>query len=115
MSVESNKIIAKFMGGKFSGESRIRLAPQDVWLPIHGVCRWDTIELGRGKTLSYHDSWDWLVPVVKKIREVVNTEMSFEDFDNHRGIADRLNVYDYDMDSIYKGVVEFIKTYNHKK
>jgi hypothetical protein len=66
-TVQKNKLIAEFMGATFHKSSRVSMAPQDVWLPIHGICRWDTIDLGRGKILQYHKSWDWLIPVISKI------------------------------------------------
>ena len=65
--------------------------------------------------LKFNSSWDWLMPVVKKIREVINTELNFSDFDDQRGYDQRLNPYNYDIDSIYKGAVEFIKWYNENK
>lgn len=112
--MESNRIICEFMGVKPKMES------PDVYTYNDGIffsVREDNPEKVMDaivKYAKYHTSWDWLIPVVKKIREVVNTEMSFEQFDNHRHIADRLNVYDYDIESIHKGVIEFIKRYNHE-
>lgn len=50
--IENNKLIAAFMGGKLKGQSLINLSPQDIWLPIHGICRHDTIEIGKGKRLA---------------------------------------------------------------
>lgn len=86
---ESNKLIAVFMG-------------------------WESEAVLEGNHF-YHTNWDHLIPVLKHIREVVNVELTFEEFDNNRGLEQRLNPYEYDIDSIYKGVIEFIKTYNHIK
>ena len=63
--VESNKMIAKFMGAKFATHA----LKGTCWLPTYGVCNVDTIELGKGKILEYHKSWDWLIPVVEKIEK----------------------------------------------
>jgi len=38
-----------------------------IWLPIHGICNWTTIEYGHGSILRYHNSYDWLIPVIDKI------------------------------------------------
>jgi len=67
--IKNNKIIALFMGGKTSDMSRVVNGYQNIWLPNFGICRWDTIDLGKGKILSYHKSWDWLIPVIDKITD----------------------------------------------
>jgi hypothetical protein len=64
---EKNSTIADFMGltpvesfGKFSVSQN------------HCTCREDTIEKtmeGFGSVAKYHESWDWLMPVVRKINE----------------------------------------------
>lgn len=51
--------LAKFIGGKEHNESRVRMAPQNMWLPIHGVTD--------KRRLKFTKSWDWLMPVVYKI------------------------------------------------
>jgi len=113
--LENNKLIAEFMGVKESDElykghptfvgDHLRRAG----LPFHSIM---------GNCIDnppFHSSWDWLMPVVKKIREVVNEKLSFADFDDHRGLEQRLNPYTYNIKSIHKGVVEFIKWYNENK
>lgn len=70
MNTENNKLIALFMGGKLNNQSTLRLAHHEIWLPIHGICRYDTIEIGKGKILKYHTSWDWLMSVVEKIEAI---------------------------------------------
>jgi len=61
-----NKLIANFMGGKYK-ISQEYLPMDSMWLPTHGICKHDTIELGKGKIFQYHASWDWLIPVAAKI------------------------------------------------
>lgn len=111
--VKNNKIIAKYMGGKFSGETKFRMAPQDIWLPKFGVCRWDSIDLGRGKTLQYHKSWDWLIPVIDKI----TSDDSYKMFKDHTSsIVDDGEIYINTrfIENTYKDVVDFINWYNDK-
>lgn len=56
--IEGNKLIAEFMGAKWNGatENIFRFTEN---LPIEGKNNY--------KTLEYHSSWDWLMPVVEKI------------------------------------------------
>lgn len=63
-TIKKNILIAQFMGAKLSGESRLRIAPQDIWLPIHGVLD--------KRNLKFHSSWDWLMPVVAKLGKMNN-------------------------------------------
>lgn len=104
--IENNKLIARFMGGKFRGDSRLEIALQNVWLPIHGLCRWDTVEPGKGAILWYHKSWDWLIPVVEEI----STLKGFTEVD--------LNILDLKInakiDDVYSAAVQFIKYWNEE-
>lgn len=80
-SINNNKLIALFMGGKTSDmNNKLVQGYQNIWLPIHGICNWTTIEVGHGKILQYHKSWDWLMPVIIKIGTI---KIPFEDFNQH--------------------------------
>ena len=58
--------------------------------------------------LQYHSSWDWLMPVLKKI----NSEIS----PNTRGLWRMIiNPTEYDIENVYEQVVEFIKQQNKNK
>lgn len=102
--LEGNKLIADFMGAKRQIEGR-DIKKHEIWLPTHGICRFDTIELGMGKTLHYHKSWDWLIPVIQKI---YNINRSF-----YESMEDSLPLLD--LSHSYNEVVEFIKHYNSNK
>ena len=65
--IKQNKLIAEFMGGKYDKDVSFPIHPDDIWLPFHGIVSYKTIEIGKGKILSYHDCWKWLMPVVVKI------------------------------------------------
>lgn len=108
--LESNKLIAEFMGGKYKHNSIVELSDNHVWLPIHGICQYTSIELGSGKMLKYHTSWDWLIPVVKKcIEYAANNEA-------HDSSVDLENsLYTCDINKIYIECVDFIKWYNEKR
>lgn len=100
--VKSNKVIAKYMGGKFSGEALFKVAPQNVWLPKFGVCRWDSVDLGKGKTLEYHNNWDWLKTVVDKIGK---EDLTFDPLSS-------VSIYS-SLEEVYKEVVDFINWKNN--
>ena len=111
--MENNRIIAEFMG------VIPRLESPDVYTyadtPYFSIREDNPEKVMEGIVgyVKYHKSWDWLIPVIKKIREIINTELSIDEFDLNRNLAQRLNPYDYSIESIHKGVVEFIKWYNH--
>jgi len=69
-TVLDNKLIAEFMGGKYDKDTQFPIPPDDIWIPSHGIVKANTIELGKGPIMHYHNSWDWLMPVVDKIEEI---------------------------------------------
>lgn len=92
---ENNKLIAEFMGMKYSDK---RSFNDGEW--THSI-----------KSLSkFETSWDWLIPVVNKIRSF-DCEFDIEqigvfDWDND------ISHYEFDLDLTYNAVVEFIKQHN---
>lgn len=99
-----NELIAEFMGAVKS---------QD-----YGVCGWMGYWINQGdpsatdvREMRYHQSWDWLMPVVEKI----NTLRHFGNID----ATDRKRMYGVSIfdtqTTVYKAVVEFIKWYNTQK
>ena len=95
IETESNELIAEFMDME------------------------DHQEMGKYVTPNYHNSWDWLMPVVDKIEnfgfEFIisenrvkikhNTDHSIEELFHSETIGSKLN-------TTYKAVVEFIKEFN---
>ena len=95
IETESNELIAEFMDME------------------------DHQEMGKYVTPNYHNSWDWLMPVVDKIEnfgfEFIisenrvkikhNTDHSLEELFHSETIGSKLN-------TTYKAVVEFIKEFN---
>ena len=108
---ENNKLIAEFMGGITSEKNnRIVQGYQNIWLPVHGVCRWDTVEEGRGKILKYHLSWDWLMPVIDKI----TSNDSYQKYVAQTNILNEGGIFINPkfIKATYNNVVEFIQWYN---
>lgn len=90
---KENKLIAEFMGGQ-------RVLPdEDVYnMPTHNNLCYGVNEL------QYDTSWDWLMPVVRKI------EMKWPIFRGAPQLLD-CNLYS-EIGEVYQAVVEFIKEYN---
>lgn len=109
MTIQNNKLIAVFMGGKTSEmNNKIVQGYQNIWLPIHGVCNWATIELGKGKILHYHHSWDWLMPVIDKIYS------SKEYFEYKNSLNEGIIINTRFLENTYSDVVDYIKWFNSR-
>ncbi len=76
-TIEGNKLIAEFMGGiSFSNGYDFIVRPLDnVLQRIYHL-----------DDLKYHTSWDWLHPVVTKIKDYVLIENPYE------GLLDKIDV-----------------------
>ena len=84
---QQNKIIAEFMGGQKV------LPDRDVYnMPTHNNLCYGLEEM------HYKNSWDWLLPVVHKIKEI---DLDFDVLET--GLP---------IDEVYKESVEFIKQLN---
>ena len=85
---KKNKFIAAFMNSKHTGMS-----------------------IYKAKEFKYHNSWNWLMPVVDKIN-VLYTTKQLHVFD-HVIKNMRECVADVNMEGTYNMVIEFIKLYNN--
>ena len=91
-TTENNKLIAEFMGMKYSDK---RSFNNGEW--THSI-----------RSLSkFQSSWDWLMPVVREILTLIDINQS--DYD---ASALKFEVLDDDIQQAYKEVIEFIKKYN---
>ena len=95
-----NKLIAEFM------RHEPIVKGDDVYYELNHI------RLTSADDLQYHTSWDWLMPVIHTIRDHVNVDMGFEEFDDWRGNFKQIDPYNYSLEQCYKAVVEFIKEYN---
>jgi hypothetical protein len=105
--LESNILIAEFMGA-YKGKKESIAYDLDCKFP-------DGSDRKVPELFKYHISWDWLMPVVKKIREMANVELSIDEYDEIKEIVWRINPFDYDLEQVYRAVVQFIQWYNNQK
>jgi hypothetical protein len=114
MTIADNKLIAIFMGGKTSEmNNKIVQGYQNIWLPIHGICNWTTVDIGNGKTLQYHKSWDWLIPVIDKITSM-DAYIKYKDHSSSQFSDGGIYINTKFIDNTYNDVVDFIKWYNNE-
>lgn len=141
-TTENNKLIAEFMGHDISHFY--------VFIPSNGVYKevemfWDhccgrqnkygnykVMSVGQQipfKSLWYHKSWDWLMPVVIKMVTMYHSQCMFE----HPGYTNIDSKWKFHfealndckcvtngdgetmLESTYKAIVKFVKWYNENK
>jgi hypothetical protein len=126
--LDSNVLIAEFVGGKFYQELSYLDRKEEVWVPHFGICRIDTIDVGKGKILEYHKSYDWLMPVVEKIESlnyktsIISTLLLSGEMLYIMAITDNDDDITYwnergntKIEAVYNCVIAFIKWYNQNK
>tara|TARA_R110002050_G_scaffold237499_1_gene373437 strand:- start:63 stop:359 length:297 start_codon:yes stop_codon:yes gene_type:complete len=94
---ENNKLIAEFMGWDIQNQTTI---PTNIHL--------SNLEFDNGEVmeLKYHTSWDWLMPVLKKI----NIQLNPDNYNDWR-IINRPT--EYCLEDVYAQAVQFIKDQNN--
>jgi len=103
---EGNKLIAEFMGWKYSKSGKT------VRRSSHSSPR-------RLKDIQYHSSWDWLMPVGKKIFDFL--QQSFKERPAHTCTTGDLievditcAIREYNLTAVYQHVIQFIQWFNQQ-
>ena len=98
--MKDNKLIAEFMGIELDTES-YRCGSKMTYE--------DWLNHSTQKNMRFHESWDWLMPVVSKI---ARNEEYFENVWSER----LFDIVPFGrIEEVYEVVVEFIKTYNDER
>lgn len=123
--IEGNKLIAEFDGGVLQadavGHLKRNIFFRDMKIGLH---------LYNAEMLSYHSSWDWLMPVVEKIQNIdIKAAPNYEGYRIEIVVQGYVKISGFPMPAIfanvskegsliaaiYKAIVEFIKWYNQTK
>ena len=99
MEIKNNKLIAEFMGSEWH----------------KGFFKDICIISASNIPYKFHQDWNWLIPVVKKVREVINVELSINEYKCVQEMRFTIFPYDFTINQVYQAVVEFIEWYNQKK
>ena len=99
--MKENKLIAEFLGWELQDN------PTERWYGSYreqnGILHKNTDK----EPLLFHTSWDWLMPVVEKIKRTdLSREMVMQ------GMDELIDAFDTDIETTYNAVVEFIKQLN---
>jgi len=111
---ENNKLIAEFMGWK-ERNLPVSFGGGEIWISQHKTSTFCS-KIGEE---MFHESYDWLMPVVEKIKTLVYKE----DFKVKGSLGERIkcvqlytNIFltfkDCNIATTYKTVIEFIEWYN---
>jgi len=102
---KNNKLIAEFIGFEDTGEGYTNS------LDYFGDIKVYRESTGHFNDMKFNSSWDWLIPVVKKIRYYQLTHLNVgEDYYRTQGFEDIL--LSFDMEELYFQIIGFIKWYN---
>jgi len=130
MEKENNKIIAEFMGYRECPQKLFRMDDEFQSVTIYAEYQDEdeylTIEAGKRQIkytpdeMEFHTSWEWLMPVVEKIKKTTTIDIHFlsSDYEGNNAVMvkiESINVCITDTSgkkAIYKAVVEFIKNQN---
>lgn len=122
-TVEGNKLIAAYMDAKFSsvdayGNGDIRhYAEFDYGFHPSKLIK----NAGRKfelKELMYHESYDWLMPVVEKIGSTIKGEKGgilFLHLVMYSNLLWTARLMDLKIEKVWEAVVEFINFYNNQQ
>ncbi len=118
--LEAIKIIAEFMGHRFTGDGVKK--PYCMYLPNQedwSFSAWnvegypDSLNEKIEAYFKYHTSWDWLMPVFKKLNELFKSKQIQHDMESS-AIHDCLlySILNVDINSAHKLIVQLIQWYN---
>ena len=120
--LDGNKLIAEFMGAVTHKTAPVIISPyiknDEVWYGDNTIPNEQRESSFRISELKYHSSWDWLMPVVEKIENVLDGDVSISIKDDSCNINSNyygISVEGYTkIESVWIACVKFITCYNLK-
>ena len=106
--MENNKLIAEFMQIELISNKEYEIKRRDM---IKQDIAYD-LPLALDD-LKYHSSWDWLMPVVDKIKILVMEDDSDKLYNSEEWDNITHTLVQIEIKSVYQAVVEFIKNQNN--
>lgn len=108
---ESNRLIAEFMGYVLAPNTEKPLALYtDDEHGFRAHCRFDKVK--------YHASYDWLMPVWVKIREIIEDNIDRNAtlcwYDTHQKSISHA-ILNYEIKIVFDRIVRFIQWYNQQQ
>lgn len=107
---DNNRLIAQFLKWRlYEGYSYITPFFQTYMTVAHGM---EQTPVHRFEELKFHKSWDWLIPVIDKIRssdEYIAYKNDSGQFENEIHINTKF------ITTTHKDVIEYIQWYNKNK
>lgn len=104
--VKNNQLIAKFMGAKMIVKNY-----HDI-----SILKFPDKKTYDIQALKYHCSWDWLLPVYRKIRDIINDRAKLDKHTRTKGDLLELDalmaICEVDIQKAFDSIVAFIKWYN---
>jgi hypothetical protein len=97
---ENNKLIAEFWGMELGDDKTMYYDDAENLHPPTPI-----------NELKFHSSWDWLMPVVRRIVSDIELDLDYEnEYREHL-----MDVVPFArIEDVYEAVVEFIKQYNNQ-
>ena len=108
---EANKLIAEFMGMGCSNEEYY---PRPVRIALSCVALYNSGSWINEDELLFHESWDWLMPVITKLKSIDPDWINEEAQHIIDDIDDALTCC-WGFDEVYRYTVDGILNYNEYK
>jgi hypothetical protein len=94
---KNNKLISEFLNDKIIIEDTEYIISRDL------------------PNMKFDSSWDWIIPVIKKIRNITNAKLSIDLFDTYRNMNLMLSPFHFNIKEVNEAVIEFIEWYNKQE
>ncbi len=106
----NDEAIARLMA-EDSGETEIQLSYG--WFVKNEKGDWLS-EFGK-KPLKYYHSWDWIIPVIQKVKEIISTLPQSESQPDYILHQIMVKYEEFDRAGVYENIIQFIDWYKEYK